>query len=51
VSSRPGFGAADCGPDLFAKVLGAEAGPPALEMIRRYLDAPGRLFEISEAAR
>ena len=36
-------------PDEFAKALGAEAGSPALEVIRRYLDAQGRLFEISES--
>jgi DNA-binding GntR family transcriptional regulator len=33
----------------FAKALDAEAGSPALEVIRRYLDAHGRLFEISES--
>jgi len=36
-------------PTEFAKALGAEAGSPALEVIRRYLDAHGRLFEISES--
>ena len=36
-------------PNEFAKALGAEAGSPALEVIRRYVDAHGRLFEISES--
>jgi DNA-binding GntR family transcriptional regulator len=36
-------------PNAFAKALGAEAGSPALEVIRRYLDSHGRLFEISES--
>jgi GntR family transcriptional regulator len=36
-------------PDAFAKALGTEAGSPALEVIRRYVDAHGRLFEISES--
>ncbi|XSC46700.1 UTRA domain-containing protein [Bradyrhizobium sp. RDT10] len=36
-------------PNEFAKALDAEAGSPALEVIRRYLDSHGRLFEISES--
>ena len=36
-------------PNEFAKPLGAEAGSSALEVIRRYLDSQGRLFEISES--
>jgi DNA-binding GntR family transcriptional regulator len=36
-------------PNEFAKALGAEAGSSALEVIRRYLDSHGRLFEISES--
>ncbi len=36
-------------PDEFAEGLGAEARSPALEVIRRYLDRRGRLFEISES--
>lgn len=32
-----------------AKALGAEPGAAALEVIRRYFDARGRLFEISES--
>jgi DNA-binding GntR family transcriptional regulator len=36
-------------PDEFAKALGAEDGSPALEVIRRYIDAQGRLFEVSES--
>jgi DNA-binding GntR family transcriptional regulator len=36
-------------PNEFAKPLGAETGSPALEVIRRYLDSHGRLFEISES--
>ncbi|WP_161854750.1 GntR family transcriptional regulator [Bradyrhizobium sp. CCBAU 051011] len=36
-------------PTEYAKALGAEAGSPALEVIRRYLDSHGRLFEISES--
>jgi GntR family transcriptional regulator len=36
-------------PDAFAAALGATPGSPALEVIRRYLDAHGRLFEISES--
>lgn len=35
--------------DEFAKALGAAPQSPALEVIRRYLDSRGRLFEISES--
>ena len=35
--------------DEFAKALGAAPQSPALEVIRRYLDLRGRLFEISES--
>ena len=36
-------------PDQFSKALGAEAGSSALEVIRRYVDKRGRLFEVSES--
>ncbi|MEH2517867.1 DNA-binding GntR family transcriptional regulator [Bradyrhizobium sp. AZCC 1610] len=36
-------------PNEFAKALGADAGSAVLEVLRRYLDSHGRLFEISES--
>ena len=36
-------------PNEFAKALDAESGSPALEVVRRYFDSNGRLFEISES--
>lgn len=36
-------------PAAAAGALGAEAGSPALSVIRRYLDARGRIYEISES--
>ena len=36
-------------PNEFAKALGAEPGSAALDVVRRYFDSHGRLFEISES--
>jgi GntR family transcriptional regulator len=36
-------------PTEFAEALGAQPQSPALEVIRRYVDMHGRLFEISES--
>ena len=37
-------------PNEFAKALEAEAGSPALEVIRRYPDLHGRRFEYRKAS-
>lgn len=36
-------------PEPYAEALGAPPGSPALEVIRRYVDPAGRMFEISES--